>query len=149
MLFQDPLKHADTDLPFPETRARLQRSISCTSLPEFMLVDSDDKNVLQRVTRPRPDTAQSYKSNTMSPVVLPRTRTNLRPASECEFIPNSPTEPGSPKRSTRLGLLAEGSSSENQPLLEVECITTDESPTVQYPTISVSPTSSEDIQIKS
>jgi len=144
---EDPLRHADTDLPFPETRARLQRSMSSMSLPEFMLVGNDNKDVLQRISRPRPDTAQSYKSSTMSPTGFPRIRNSFRPASECEFVPNSPTNPDSPKLTVKLP--NEGSSSENQPLLEIECINTDESITVQCPTICIDSTTLENLEIKS
>ncbi|KAE9552939.1 hypothetical protein FO519_003853 [Halicephalobus sp. NKZ332] len=127
---EDLLRLANTDLPFPETRARLQRSLSCVSLPEFMLVDDEEKEVLQRVSAPRPTTAQS---DVLSHPAFPRLRNNLRPASECEFIPNSPVKSNVPKTPEKVTLPREGPGSENQPLLDTECVVVDESLAVQYP----------------
>lgn len=69
----------NTSLDFPEPRARIQKSVSCLSLPEFTLVDGQGEQVLRQVTPSRRIAAR-----------LDRINNSVRPVSECEptFVKN-------------------------------------------------------------
>uniref|UniRef100_A0AC34Q2P7 Uncharacterized protein n=1 Tax=Panagrolaimus sp. JU765 TaxID=591449 RepID=A0AC34Q2P7_9BILA len=99
---QNPLNLVEADLPLPEPRARIKRSISSFSLPEFMLVDGGQgEQVLRQVTPMRRLTNQSntvtrldVPGNNEFEMTTPKpgTSKSFQNGSAVEEMPCSPTE---------------------------------------------------------